>query len=66
VPFSGSDRNCIGAKLAIQEAVIMLARVIQKFKIESPNLEEVKMGLDSLLTPIGLKLAFTPIVEYVL
>jgi cytochrome P450 family 4 len=61
VPFSASERNCIGQKLAIQEALVILAHIVKNFKIESPNLSEVKLGMDVLLSPINLKVSFVPV-----
>ena len=63
VPFSAGERNCIGQKLANQEALMIMAVMLKNFTIESPNLDQVKMGLDALLTPIHLKLCFKPIVN---
>ena len=63
MPFSAGERNCIGQKLANQEALMIMALIVKNFRIESSNLEEVKMGLDALLTPMNLKLSFKPLVK---
>jgi cytochrome P450 len=59
LPFSGGERNCIGQKAAMQEAEIFLSMIVKKFEISSKSLEETKMFLDPLLTPLNLKLQFT-------
>lgn len=43
------------------EAIIFVAHTVRRFRVESPNLSEVKMGFRALLCPIGLKLRFVPI-----
>ena len=45
--FSAGARNCVGRKLAIQEAVTLLAHLVEKLKFEA--LEEVKPVLSSVL-----------------
>jgi cytochrome P450 len=58
LPFSGGERNCIGQKAAMQEAVIFLSLMVKHFEISSTSLAETKMFLDPLLSPMNLKLKF--------
>ena len=61
VPFSAGERNCVGQKLAIYQGLVLLAGIIRHFRVESPNLHEVKMGFASQLSPLDMKLRFVPL-----
>jgi len=58
IPFSGGPRNCIGFKLAIQEATIILAMIVQNFEIETNDPKEVKMSYEGAVSPSGLKVKY--------
>jgi len=59
-PFSAGTRNCIGQKLALQEAIITLATLMQNFNVElfDSNIKVRTMCIAT-LTPINLYLKFT-------
>lgn len=44
----------------MQEALIMLALVIQRFKVECPNSDKVRMGVCPMLRPVNFAVKFTP------
>lgn len=61
VPFSAGSRNCVGQKLALQEATILLAHIVQHFEsIDGDNLDSIKEGFQGTLEPRNLKLRFKP------
>jgi len=49
LPFIAGPRNCIGQKLALQEAIITLAAIMQQFNIELFN-EKEKITFTARLT----------------
>jgi len=59
IPFSAGDRNCIGQKFAIQEALVVLTILMQKFQVQT-NEEEYKLEYVLALSPSGLKMKFIP------
>jgi cytochrome P450 len=61
MPFSGGPKVCIGASLAITEAVIILATLAQKFQARLAPAEEVKLRTRVTLFPKdGLKMVLEP------
>ncbi|HEY1415050.1 MAG TPA: cytochrome P450 [Caulobacteraceae bacterium] len=61
MPFSGGPKVCIGASLAITEAVIILATLAQKFQARLAPAEEVKLRTRITLFPKdGLKMVLEP------
>jgi len=57
IPFSAGPRNCIGQKFAIQEAVVVLAKLLQKFDIDSQG-QTPSTLINPTSTPYGLNLRF--------
>lgn len=53
LPFGNGPRVCIGAQFSLQEAVIVLASLIQKFKFESIPGKEPKPNMILTLRPEG-------------
>jgi len=58
MPFSAGERNCIGQKFALQEALIILPLLMQNFKITTNPSKEIRFVGDPGLTPEGLKIRF--------
>jgi len=52
IPFSG-HRNCIGQRFALQEATIIMAKIMQSFSLSDPN--EPIYALEGIAKPLGLK-----------
>jgi len=53
VPFSAGQRNCIGQKFAIMEEKVVLAKVLQKFKITSlQKPEDITLLTELILRPL--------------
>ncbi len=64
LPYSAGARNCVGQKMALQEAVIMLAHIAQNFeKFTGDNLDSIKEGFQGTVEPRNLKLRFSPRVK---
>lgn len=59
LPFSAGPRNCIGQKLAVQEAMAILVHVVKGFQIEQPKSNKVEAAFVGTMTPVGLRLIFT-------
>eukprot|EP01119_Soliformovum_irregulare_P021962 TRINITY_DN7407_c0_g1_i1.p1 TRINITY_DN7407_c0_g1~~TRINITY_DN7407_c0_g1_i1.p1 ORF type:complete len:485 (+),score=137.09 TRINITY_DN7407_c0_g1_i1:18-1472(+) len=59
IPFSAGPRNCIGQKFAIQEAVVVLGKLIQRFDIDSQG-QKPTIKINPTSTPYGLNLKFYP------
>jgi cytochrome P450 len=52
-------RNCIGQKLALQEAQIMLSLLVKNFRVvPACDLEKVTMGHEVLMCPKNLFIKF--------
>ena len=60
VPFSAGNRNCIGQKFAMQEAVSVLALFVKHFDITADVNERVYYALKAVAAPEGLKCSFVP------
>eukprot|EP01119_Soliformovum_irregulare_P011854 TRINITY_DN3016_c0_g1_i1.p1 TRINITY_DN3016_c0_g1~~TRINITY_DN3016_c0_g1_i1.p1 ORF type:complete len:486 (+),score=105.35 TRINITY_DN3016_c0_g1_i1:114-1571(+) len=58
VPFSAGERNCIGQKVAMQQAMMFIATLMKHFEMSSDTIEDVKMFLDPLLQPQFLTIKF--------
>eukprot|EP01119_Soliformovum_irregulare_P024321 TRINITY_DN8690_c0_g1_i1.p1 TRINITY_DN8690_c0_g1~~TRINITY_DN8690_c0_g1_i1.p1 ORF type:complete len:487 (-),score=144.56 TRINITY_DN8690_c0_g1_i1:15-1475(-) len=58
VPFSAGERNCIGQKVAMQEAMLFVATLVKYFEMKSDTLDQVKMVVDPLLKPAYLTIKF--------
>ena len=52
-PFSGGPRVCIGNNFAMMEAVLTLARVAQRFKVQPVAPEKVEVDFTLTLSPKG-------------
>jgi len=61
LPFSAGPRNCIGAKFALQEAIIILSNLVLNFDLilEDPN-KQVRMASRGAITPVDLFVKFIP------
>eukprot|EP01118_Nematostelium_gracile_P009851 TRINITY_DN3336_c0_g1_i4.p1 TRINITY_DN3336_c0_g1~~TRINITY_DN3336_c0_g1_i4.p1 ORF type:complete len:478 (+),score=123.71 TRINITY_DN3336_c0_g1_i4:103-1434(+) len=60
IPFGAGARSCIGAKFAIQEAIIILASVVQKYRISIQEGAKPIMNVWLTTTADNLELQFTP------
>lgn len=52
LPFSAGARNCIGQKFALQNEKIMIAKILQKFRIESVK-DKIPSQMQVVLNPVG-------------
>eukprot|EP01119_Soliformovum_irregulare_P025439 TRINITY_DN9424_c0_g1_i1.p1 TRINITY_DN9424_c0_g1~~TRINITY_DN9424_c0_g1_i1.p1 ORF type:complete len:480 (+),score=81.47 TRINITY_DN9424_c0_g1_i1:22-1461(+) len=59
VPFSAGERNCIGQKLGMQEALIFLRTIVSTFEVSCDTLKNVSMAVDPVLKPTNLNIRFT-------
>jgi len=59
-PFSAGARNCIGQKFAQNEALTLLAMLMQKFDVHADPKQEVKMIFEGTVSPKGFLCSFTP------
>uniref|UniRef100_A0A6B2L684 Cytochrome P450 n=1 Tax=Arcella intermedia TaxID=1963864 RepID=A0A6B2L684_9EUKA len=60
VPFSAGQRNCLGQKFALQEIIIVLAMIIQQYRVHHNQNKNVIPVWEGVLTPVGLELKFVP------
>lgn len=60
IPFGAGPRNCIGQKFALQEATILLALLVQNFKIVVPNPERMKCRVRITQVAEDLYVKFVP------
>ena len=58
MPFSGGKRNCIGAKLAMQEATIILFHLVRRFRMFVLNPDEVVIAFKGTAEPRNMKAVF--------
>jgi len=56
IPFSAGHRNCIGQRFALQEVMVILAKIMQSFSLSKPN--EPIYALEGVAKPLGLKVTF--------
>lgn len=50
----------IGQKVALQEALIFIVKIVENFKIESSTLDKVIQSNDPTLRPVGLEVKMIP------
>eukprot|EP01124_Arcella_intermedia_P002774 TRINITY_DN1150_c0_g1_i1.p1 TRINITY_DN1150_c0_g1~~TRINITY_DN1150_c0_g1_i1.p1 ORF type:complete len:519 (-),score=115.60 TRINITY_DN1150_c0_g1_i1:7-1563(-) len=60
IPFSAGQRNCIGQKFAMQELIITVAMLFQKFSVIQKGDKEVFPVFEGVLSPKNLELKFLP------
>jgi len=53
IPFSAGQRNCIGQYLAMIEAKVIIAKVLQNFKVEFPEQYVLKMNYTFVYEPLN-------------
>lgn len=58
VPFSANSRNCIGSRLALQEATVVLAHVVGRFHVE--HIGEPKPTFVGTIEPVGMRVRHRP------
>jgi cytochrome P450 len=56
--FSAGSRNCIGQKLSLNEATILLSHVLRRFRFQVTNPSEVVMQFKGTAEPHGMKVRF--------
>ena len=61
IPFSAGHRNCIGQKFALTEELIVVARVIHRFELESVPNEAKRLSQLILKSEGGLHVKIRPI-----
>lgn len=59
-PFGTGERACIGRQFALHEAVLVLARMLHRYKIEPDPDYELAITERLTLMPVGFELALTP------
>ncbi len=61
IPFGAGPRTCIGAGLAMRQVQMILAQIIQRFRIRMPNAHPVDVQGGIALTPrYGIPATLTP------
>jgi len=53
IPFSAAHRNCIGQRFALQEAMVVIAKLMQVFTFSDPT--EPTYAIEGIAKPLGLK-----------
>ena len=61
IPFSAGHRNCIGQKFALTEELIVVARVILSFELESVSTEVKRLAQLILKSEGGFRIKIRPI-----
>jgi cytochrome P450 len=57
--FSAGSRSCIGQKLAMNEATVLLSHVIRRFEVTVDNPSEVVVAFRGTAEPLHMKVRFT-------
>jgi len=60
IPFSAGQRNCIGQKFAMQELIITVSMLFQKFSVIQNRDKSVFPVFEGVLSPKNLELKFLP------
>jgi len=60
VPFVGGERNCLGQKFALEEALIFSVHLISNFCMESSNLHNVGCVITATMAPSNFFIKFVP------
>ena len=59
-PFSAGTRNCIGQKFAQNEAITLLAALMQNFTVHADPHQKVTMIYEGTVKPQGFHCSFSP------
>uniref|UniRef100_A0A7S3GDJ3 Cytochrome P450 n=1 Tax=Palpitomonas bilix TaxID=652834 RepID=A0A7S3GDJ3_9EUKA len=62
-PFSAGRRNCIGQKLAMMEAKLVLASFLLRFRVEAVTLKPAVWSLEATMKPHNLRVKLVPIAD---
>jgi len=62
-PFSAGNRNCIGQRFALQEAILVLSMLLHSFDVVTNKDEKVILLMNGTITPKGLKVKYIPRVK---
>uniref|UniRef100_A0A6B2LCW6 Cytochrome P450 n=1 Tax=Arcella intermedia TaxID=1963864 RepID=A0A6B2LCW6_9EUKA len=60
LPFSAGQRNCIGQKFAMQELLIAIAMIFQKFSVVYNDEKKISPVFEGVLIPKNLEIKFIP------
>lgn len=60
LPFSAGNRNCLGRKFAQQEVTLIMASILQRFKVVLDESKPVKLCMEVMVVPQNFHARFLP------